>query len=61
MDPLFAYFFLILLINMMKKELEAGMDAHYTKKERKNKKQDKSTDPSLSPDFTFQNYWEIEK
>ncbi|TDK62388.1 hypothetical protein E2K98_10080 [Bacillus salipaludis] len=61
LDPLFAYFFLILLINMMKKELEAGMDAHYTKKGRKYKNQDKSTDPILSPNFTFQNYKEIEK
>ncbi|WP_142384102.1 ABC transporter permease [Neobacillus cucumis] len=64
LDPLFAYFFLIFLINMMKKELESIIEGHFknhrSKKVHKNKTQDSNMVPPLSPDFTFPNKTELE-
>ena len=64
LDPLFGYFFLIFLINMIKKELETGMAGNFknrrSKKLQKDNNQDDYTVPPLSPDFTFQTKTELE-
>ncbi|WML41782.1 hypothetical protein RCG19_09075 [Neobacillus sp. OS1-2] len=64
LDPLFAYFFLIFIINMMKKELEAVMEGKFknrqTKKGQKKKTQGNNPAPPLSPDFTFLNKTDLE-
>lgn len=56
--PLSCYFILIIIINMMKKELEAGMDIHPLGINVKNKKKKEEEAPknqtTIKPDFTFQ-------
>ena len=55
LDPLFAYFFLIFIINMMKKELETVLESFY-KKEKSKKEKNKTQDNNYtihSSDFTF--------
>ncbi|MEH7115977.1 hypothetical protein V7128_00955 [Neobacillus vireti] len=59
LDPLFAYFLLTYIINMIKKEVETGMESFYKKdrpkKEKKNKPHDNKTTSIHTADFTFLN------
>ncbi|MEH7095832.1 hypothetical protein [Neobacillus vireti] len=60
LDPLFAYFFLIFLINMIKKELEAVMAGNYKNRRPKIIMKNNTQDDRTAPDFTFQTKTELE-
>lgn len=59
LEPLFAYFFIIIIINMIKKELETSMDLNYAglhfKKKNKRRQSREINDVQINvPEFSLQ-------